>query len=120
VLYTSGLAILILACLIYVVEVRQVRGWWIRFFEVFGKNPLFIFALSGLIPKVLAIIRIGNGTDEAGNPTYISPWGWFYQNVTAHTPGPPENGSLVFAFCFILLLWLIGFYMDKRKIYVRV
>lgn len=120
VVYTSGLAIAVLATLVYFIEVRNSRGKWSRFFDVFGKNPLFIYALSGLIPKLLGIIRISNGADANGNAAYVSPWSWFHQNVTAKVPGPPENGSLLFALCFVFLLWLIGYWMDKKKIYIKV
>jgi predicted acyltransferase len=117
---TTGLAILVLATLIYFIEVKKVRSGWTRFFDVFGKNPLFIYALSGLLPDLLSIIRISNGIDENGRPDFISPWEWFYQNITAKVPGPPENASLLFAICFVALLWLIGYWMDKKKIYVKV
>jgi predicted acyltransferase len=117
---TVGLAIIVLATLVYFVELRNARGWWARFFDAFGKNPLFIFALSGLIPKTLALIRIPNGVREDGQQAYISPLGWFYENVCAKIPGPPELGSLVFAICFVLLLWAVAYWMDKRKIYIRV
>jgi predicted acyltransferase len=118
--YTSGLAIVVLATLIYFIEVKNVRGSWTRFFDVSGKNPLFIYALSGLIPELLGIIRISNGTDANGKAAYVSPWSWFHQNVTSKVPGPPENGSLLFALCFVALLWLIGYWMDKKKIYIKV
>jgi predicted acyltransferase len=117
---TVGLAIIVLATLVYFVELRNARGWWARFFDAFGKNPLFIFALSGLIPKTLALIRIPNGVREDGQQAYISPLGWFYENVCAKIPGRPELGSLVFAICFVLLLWAVAYWMDKRKIYIRV
>lgn len=120
VVYTVGLAIITLATLVYFIELKNAGGRWSRFFDVFGKNPLFIYALSGLIPKTLAIIRIPNGVTDGGHTTYINPWGWFYEKVCAKVPGPPENGSLVFALSFVLLLWLIGYWMDKKKIYVRV
>ncbi len=117
---TVGLAIVVLATLIYFIELKKARGGWTRFFEVFGKNPLFIFALSGLIPKALAPIRIPNGLTTDGKPAFLSPWGWFYEKVCAKIPGSPENGSLVFAICFVLLLWAIAYWMDRRKIYLRV
>jgi predicted acyltransferase len=117
---TVALAIIILATLIYFIEVKNARGWWTRFFDVFGKNPLFIFALSALIPKTMALIRIPNGIQENGQPAYISPWGWFFENIWAKVPGPPENGSLVFAICIVLLLWAIAYWMDKKKIYIKV
>jgi predicted acyltransferase len=120
VLCTTGLAIAILGTLIYYIEIRGMRGGLSRFFAVFGKNPLFIFVLSGLIPKLLSLIRIGNTVDQEGNPVFTTPWRWFYQNVTAKFPGPPENGSLLFAIFFLLLLWAIAYWMDKKKIYIRV
>lgn len=117
---TSGLAIVVLATLIYFIEVKNVRGSWTRFFDVFGKNPLFIYALSGLLPDLLGIIRISTGSNANGNAAYVSAWGWFHQNITGKVPGSPENGSLVFALCFVFLLWLIGYWMDKRRIYIKV
>ncbi|WP_211240576.1 acyltransferase family protein [Adhaeribacter aquaticus] len=117
---TSGLAIALLATLIYFIEVRSRRSWWTRFFDVFGKNPLFIYALSGLIPNIISLIRISNGVNTAGEPRTISVWSWFYENIAAKVPGPPENGSLFFAICFVILLWVIGYYLDKRKVYIRV
>jgi len=117
---TSGLAICVLATLIYLIEVKNFRGLWSRFFDVFGKNALFIYALSGLIPKLLSIIRIDSGVDQDGNITYINPWGWFYETVTSKFPGPAENGSLLFALCFVFLLWAISYWMDRKKIYIKV
>jgi predicted acyltransferase len=77
---------------------------------VFGKNALFIYALSGLIPKLLVMIHTGN----------MNPWSWFYEHVTSKFPGRPENGSLLFAISFVLLLWLVAWWMNKKKIYIRV
>ncbi|MGI8600856.1 MAG: acyltransferase family protein [Chitinophagaceae bacterium] len=118
--YTTGLAISILAVLIYAIEVRSYRGWWSRFFDVFGKNPLFIFFLSGFLPRLQSLIRIPNGFTEAGSPKYLSPFGWFYENICKPIPGPPENGSLLYAIIMILFYWSIVYIMDKKKIYVKV
>ncbi|RYY43856.1 MAG: DUF1624 domain-containing protein, partial [Chitinophagaceae bacterium] len=64
--YSTGLALLILALLIYLIEFKNARGTWSRFFDVFGKNPLFIFVLSGALPRLLGLIRIPNGVTEEG------------------------------------------------------
>jgi predicted acyltransferase len=120
VIYTSGLAILVLATLIYAIEIRGIKGWWSRFFDVFGKNPLFIFFLSGFLPRLLALIRIPNGVGTDGHPKYLSPFGWFYENICAKVPGAPENGSLLYAVCMIFFYWLIVYWMDKKKIYIKV
>jgi predicted acyltransferase len=120
VVFTSGLAILTLATLVYAIEVRQVRGWWTRFFNVFGKNPLFIFAFSSFLPKVLWLIRWPDHVDAKGSTVYMDPWHWWYSKVCARMPGAPEIGSLAFALSIIILFWAICYWMDKRKIYVKV
>lgn len=120
VLYTSGLAIVILAFMIYLIEMRGARNWLTRFFDVFGKNPLFIFVLSGFLPRLLGLIRIPNGLNEEGVQKFTSPFGWFYQEICAKAPGIPENGSLLYAIIMIAFYWLIVYILDKKKIYVKV
>jgi predicted acyltransferase len=117
---TAGLAILLLSTLIYLVEAKNKRSWWMNFFNVFGKNALFIYALSELIGDLFGFIRIPNGMDAHGQAAYISPLQWFYQNICAKFPGAPENGSLLYAICVVLLLWVIAYWLNKKKIYIKV
>jgi predicted acyltransferase len=120
VVFTVGLAIIVLATLIYFIEVRQKRGAWSRFFDVFGKNPLFIYALSGLVPKSLGLIQIPNGVTASGKPGFLTPYSWFYEKICAKIPGAPENGSLFFAICIVLFFWAIAYWMDRKKVYLKV
>ncbi|MFL5742333.1 MAG: acyltransferase family protein [Flavisolibacter sp.] len=117
--YTSGLAIVVLSTLIYAIEVKQMRGWWTKFFDVFGKNALFIFAFSSFFPKTLWLIRWPSGVNAQGQTTYSDPWHWFAR-LCGKLPGRPENGSLLFSICVILLFWAICYWMDKKKIYIKV
>jgi predicted acyltransferase len=118
--YTVGLATITIATMIYFIEVKGVRGWLARFFDVFGKNALFVFALSAFLPKGLALIRIPDGLNKKGVTTYLNPWYWPYKKLLVNIPGPPEIGSLAFAICVILFMWLICWWMDRRGIYVKV
>jgi len=120
VVLTTGMAIAILATLIYAVEVKKIRGWWTRFFDVFGKNALFVFALSAFLPKGLRLIRIPNGINEKGVAQYISPWNGLYEKVYKFVPGAPEIGSLLFALTVILFMWAMCYWMDKKRIYIKV
>ena len=108
VVYTTGLALVILAVMIYLIELKNKRGWLTKFFDVFGKNPLFIFILSGFLPRALGLIRIPSAeTDVMGNPIYLSPFGWFYEHVCKPVfPSNLNNGSLLYALCMITFLWL--------------
>ena len=109
--YTSGLATITIATMIYLIEYKNAKGWLSKFFDVFGKNALFVFALSAFLPRTLALIKFGDG---------VNPWNWLYKKVLIHIPGPPENGSLAYAICVITFMWFICWWMDKKRIYVKV
>lgn len=119
VLYTSGLAIFTLAILIYAVEFKNLRGGWSRFFDVFGKNPLFIFVLSGFLPRVLGLIRIPSIKAD-GTSGFITPFGWFYEHVCKNIGDDLRMGSLLYSFCMIAFYWLIVYVLDRKKIYIKV
>jgi len=108
VLYTVGIDLVVLAVLMLVIEVAGSKSWT-YFFEVFGRNPLFIYAMSGIVIELMGFIRV-NGMGLSG---------WIYQHVLA-TWLAPKNASLLFAICYMLLLWCIGYWMDKKKVYVKV
>lgn len=109
VLYTAGLATAFIALLIYVIEF-QGKTRWSYFFEAFGKNPLFIYILSGAIVKCYFLIIMAPKKNF---------YAWFYEHGFQSWAGN-YNGSVLFALFHVLLLWVIGYWMDKRKIYIRV
>jgi predicted acyltransferase len=111
VVYTTGLAMIIIATMIYLIEFKNVKGFITRFFDVFGKNALFVFALSSFLPKGLALIKLSNG---------VNPWNWLYQRVLSKIPGDPRIGSLLYAISVIIFMWAICYWMDRKKIYVKV
>jgi len=118
--YTTGLATLTLAIFIFLLEFREAKGAWSRFFDVFGKNPLFIFVLSGFLPRLLGLIRINDHLDKDGKPVYLSPFGWFYEHVCKNIAADLKVGSLVYALVMIAFYWLVVYVMDKKKIYIKV
>jgi predicted acyltransferase len=107
VLYTVGLDLIILSFVIYVIDFRK-QTKWTYFFEVFGKNPLFIYLLSEVGVILFWTIPVGN------RPFFT----WLYTNVFAHAG--PYIGSLLFALWWMFMCWLAGWWMDRRRIYVRV
>lgn len=120
VLVTTGLAIAILSTLVYFIEIKGVRSWWTRFFDVFGKNALFVFALSAFLPRGLRLLRIPNGVDAKGAPAYTNPWNFLYDKVYKFVPGDPRIGSLLFALTVITFMWFVCYWLDKKKIYIKV
>ncbi len=107
VLYTVGIDCMILAAIVYVIDFLKMNRWT-YFFEVFGRNPLFIYLLSEVIAILLWFFTIGD----------VPAYSLLYQNVFSYAGG--YLGSLLFALTVMMVCWLVGWWMDKRKIYVRV
>jgi predicted acyltransferase len=74
-----------------------------------GRNPLFIYLLSELLVILLYFFKTDSNTS-----LYQS----IYNNIFLHAGA--YFGSFLFAVSFMLLCWLVGYFLDKRKIYVRV
>ena len=120
-IYTTGLALLTLSVMIYLIEFKGSKGWWSRFFDVFGKNALFIFAMSAIIPRGLGLIRLHGPISPSGKPTYLNPLTWFYEHVCKLIlPFDPRIGSLIYALCFITMMWFFSWWLDKKNIYIKV
>lgn len=107
VLYTSGIDLLILATLLFVIDIHIIRSWT-SFFEVLGKNPLVIYVLSELIVILLLFFRVGDARL----------YDWIYQNIFQPLAGD-YMGSLLFALSVLGICWSIGYLLDRRKIYIK-
>ncbi|MBS1917795.1 MAG: DUF5009 domain-containing protein [Bacteroidetes bacterium] len=118
--YTSGLAILILCVAMFIIEFKNKRGPVTKFFDVFGKNPLFIFILAGLVPRISGLLRWSNGKDTSGKSTYTAPLEWLYETICKPVSQNLKNGSLLFAIIMVLMFWFFGYLLDRKKIYIRV
>lgn len=108
VLVTSGLSLVILALLIYIIEILQ-KQRWTYFFVVFGRNPLFIYILSSLLSTIFWSIQVGDK----------SFYQWLFRDFFGSFASP-LNASLLFALSFMLLNWLVGYMLDKKRIYIKV
>jgi predicted acyltransferase len=107
-IYTIGLDCVIISAIIYVVDFLG-KTKWTGFFTVFGKNPLFIYLLSELGAVILYIVQPQPDTDLVS---------WLYDHIYRHAG--LHFGSLLFAVSWMLCCWLVGLWLDRRKIYIRV
>ena len=108
VVYTVGIDCIIIAAIIYVVDFLG-RTDWTKFFTVFGKNPLFIYLVSEVGVTIMDYIHPEPGVNLVS---------WLYRHVYQHAG--LYLGSLLLAISWMLFCWVVGFYLDKKKIYVRV
>ncbi|HEY4287858.1 MAG TPA: heparan-alpha-glucosaminide N-acetyltransferase domain-containing protein [Puia sp.] len=107
VLVTTGIDLLCMAMLFYWVEMRQWKGG-VSFFTVLGKNPLFVYIFSNLL-LIFLIWPVGGDTIGVDWINAV-----IFQRLA---PGP--LGSLLFALAFALLCWVVAWWMDRKKIYLR-
>jgi predicted acyltransferase len=109
VMITTGIDLVVISFLIYALEINNWnKGNWARFFTIVGKNPLPIYVLSEVLLIILSWIVIsGKGLPER--------WTSLFQAIA-----PGKVGSLLFAISFMLVCWLVGYVLDKKKIYIRV
>jgi predicted acyltransferase len=108
VLVTVGISTCALAALMYVIEVLSLRKWT-YFFEVFGRNPLILYVLSGVFVRIMSVVFIQGITSKQ----------WLFDSFFLGI-FPPNWDSLLFALGFMLFIWVIGYVMDRRKIYIKV
>lgn len=108
VLHTVGIDCIVISIIIYIINFKHKTNWT-YFFEVFGRNPLFIYLLSELGAILLWFFKADPKT-----PLYT----WIYKNIFQHAGD--YFGAFLFAVTFMLTCWLVGYVLDKKKIYVRV
>ena len=108
VLYTVGLDLGILAAIIYLIDFKKIKTG-VNFFTVFGKNALFIYLLSEILAISLKFSRV------SCDQSYFK---WTYHVFCEPIGG--KIGSLVFAIVFMLVCWCVGYWLDKKKIYIKV
>lgn len=108
VLLTVGIELSVLSILVFIIDIAGKRNWT-YFFEVFGRNTLFIYLLSEVIVILLFTIPVGEG----------SLYGYIYRSGFRSWAGD-MNGSPLFALTIMLVCWIVGWVMDTRKIYIKI
>ena len=106
VLATCGLAMLLLALIMKIEQwapSSMNKGGWVVLL-VFGMNPLFLYVLS----EFMAIIF-----GHFGISTII--FDSIYSVVSA-----PKWASLRYALTFVLLNWLVGYVLYRKKIFIKI
>jgi predicted acyltransferase len=113
VLVTGGLALGVLALCAWMIDVR---GWrrGTRPAVVFGSNPLVVFVGSGLLARVLGLIRVG---DPAGGSQSLQRA--LYAGLFEPAAGPVW-GSLLHAVLHVGLWLAVAWWMWRRRIFVKI
>jgi predicted acyltransferase len=110
VLLTCGAAILLLLLLVKLEQsaAAPVVKPVYHFFEIIGKNPLFIYVLSGLLAVTLYLIPVGSGS------AYTALYAAFCSF------SDPYLASLLFALLMVAILWGVAWVLHKRNIIISI
>jgi predicted acyltransferase len=113
VLYAGGLASIGLALCYWLIDVQGFKKGTTPF-VVYGINAITVFFLSGLIPRILTMIKV-----NMPDGTVLTSREWLYESF--YSPYfSPINASLAGAVTFILIWLGILWWMYSRKIIIKV
>ncbi|MBC8346455.1 MAG: hypothetical protein ISR82_00515 [Candidatus Marinimicrobia bacterium] len=112
VLFTGGIATIVLAAMIWIVDVKGIKTWT-KPFVIFGANAIFLYAASSIWAKILLKIRFDL------NCQMISGYGYLYKTVFQPFAGD-LNGSFLFALFHVSMFWLILAWMYRKKIFIKI
>lgn len=115
VVFSAGLALLLLALCFWVIDYKgHKRVAWP--FVVFGVNAISVFVLSGMVARVLALVKVG---PVRADGSQVSLQRSIYDNLFASWAGP-MNGSLAYAIAFVLIMFMPMLILYRRKIFIKV
>lgn len=113
VVYTGGLAMLFLAILLWLIDVKNIKKVFMPAIH-FGTNPLFIYVLAGMFGGILGFIKVTNSLGD--KVTILS---YYYSDVLVPILGN-MNGSLFFAISHIVFFWFVTYILYKKKIFIKI
>ncbi len=111
VLFTGGLATIILAMSYWIIDVNKYNRFT-KPFVVYGVNAITVYFLSGILPQILSIIRIDTVNGETN--VYSLLYSGYASNFS------PVNASLLWAVSTVLFWLLILWFMYNKKIIIKV
>ena len=105
---TSGYALLFLALIYYITDVRGVE--WGSIFRYAGANALILYFLSSFISKIFGSIPVGD----------TSLHGFLYRTFFLYHSVPPEISSLLYALVLVAFYLALAAWLWKKRIFVKV
>ena len=113
VLFTAGVALLLLAAIYYLVDMKH-REAWARPFSVFGTNAIVAFFASTLLAKIAILTKL---RAAGGEP--VSLQAWLYGHLFASWL-PDYVASLAWALAYVALWWGLMTVLYRRRIFLKV
>jgi predicted acyltransferase len=116
VLYTAGLASIILSVLYYIIDIKDFSKGT-KLFLIWGVNPMIVFFFSGILPRVLTMVKV-NHPELAGEQLGFQ--SYFYNYGIVPLFENPLNASLAFALFYTAFWSVILWILYQNKLFFKV
>jgi predicted acyltransferase len=113
VVYMAGLALIFLASCYWLIDIKGYKKWT-KPFLIFGVNAIALFVGSGVMARIMGIIKLPNGEGKS-----ISLQEAIFNNIFLPIASP-INASLMYAISFILVWLFLMWLLYRKKIYIKV
>ncbi|CAN5469691.1 DUF5009 domain-containing protein [soil metagenome] len=113
VVYTAGLALCFFGFCYWLIDIKGYQKWT-KPFVIFGVNALVLFVGSGVMARILGLIKL-NGEDGKT----ISLQQAIFENVFLPIAAP-INASLLYAISFILVWLFLMWLLYRKRIFIKV
>lgn len=112
-IFMTGWALICLATFYWLMEVKGYTKW-AKPFVVYGMNAIAVFFLSGILARILMLIKV-----TAADGSAVALKNYLYQNIFQAVAGP-MNGSLLFAISYVVFWWAIMAILYRMKIFIKI
>lgn len=113
VLYMAGLALCFLGFCYWLIDIKDYRAW-AKPFVIFGVNALALFVGSGMLSKIMGLIKIPTAD---GKSLTLQPW--IFNNIFLPI-AQPINASLMYALSYILFWLFLMWLLYRKNIYIKI
>jgi predicted acyltransferase len=111
-LFTGGQAMCIFALSYWFIDVKE-RTKYTDWGVAFGINAITVFFLSGIIGRLVILIRFNIEGESVALKTFL------FNNVF-NLINSPINASILYAIVWIILFWGLAHWMKKKNIIIKV
>jgi predicted acyltransferase len=110
--FMAGWALVCLGTSYWLIDVVGYKRWALPF-VIFGTNAIAVYALSGLVERLVTLEwRPGSGT-------YLTAMTWVYDTVCLPLAGQ-LNGSLLYAIANVLIMFVVAWVLWKKQWFLKV
>ena len=111
-LFMSGMAMVILGISYYLIDIK---GWrrGTQPFRVYGMNAITVFVLSGVVGRLLYLIKWPSGDNM------ITLKGWLMETFFLSWLSPLD-ASLAYALVFVFISYLAMYYLYIKQIFIKI